>query len=99
MDAVYPQNLESLARCFAAQLTATTDRAARAEEQARGLDIKIGELRQLVAAAELRLKAATEGLERERDARILADGRAEERRGLWCKRPDLARIGFPQRLG
>ena len=79
MDAVYPQNLESFARCFAAQLTATTDRAARAEEQARGLDIKIGELRQLVAAAELRLKAATEGLERERDARILADGRAEER--------------------
>lgn len=70
--------IEARATETAGQLTATTDRAARAEEQARGLEIKIGELRQLAAAAEVKLVAATDGLDRERDARILAEGRAAE---------------------
>ena len=70
--------IEARATETAGQLTATTDRAARAEEQARGLEIKIGELRQLAAAAEVKLVAATDGLDRERDTRILAEGRAAE---------------------
>jgi hypothetical protein len=51
--------IEGRATETAGQLTAATDRAARAEEQARSSEIKIDELRQLVAATEAKLEAAT----------------------------------------